>query len=336
VKVPKRVLVVRVGRLGDTILSTPVIEVLRQGLGADVVIDFACSPGASALLLEMDQRVNRIFPVAHRNITWRIHPAKRALEKHSRDCPYDLVINLECGKQCDDFISFVHTLEFCGRPRIRPEHLPDRHCVDTEKTIYAELLGSEASAAAETSLRLQMLPQTLPMPPGTEYIVVNPGFSGSQRPGYRSHRGWPQFYWQRLIELLAGRTGMAILINGTSEEQAYFSELLKLPSAFSLFGSSLLTLSAALSSARCLITVDTGTMHLAAALGTPVIALFGPTNSVLTGPYSKKAFHRVLVSGVNCQPCVNTAEQRKCKFNRCMSELEVERVFEAVQKLLLH
>jgi hypothetical protein len=86
VKVPKRVLVVRVGRLGDTILSTPVIEVLRQGLGADVVIDFACSPGASALLLEMDQRVNRIFPVAHRNITWRIHPAKRALEKHSRDC----------------------------------------------------------------------------------------------------------------------------------------------------------------------------------------------------------------------------------------------------------
>ena len=328
----RRVLVVRIGRLGDTILATPVIDVLQQVFGTGVLIDFVTSPGASALILEMDKRVNRVFPVAHRSIPWRIHPIKRELEKQSRDIPYDLVINLECGKECDDFINFVHCREFCGRPRIEPGHLPGRHCVDTEKTIYANLLGLEVTTAAETSLQLELDSQTLPVPPSVDYIVINPGFSGLQRPGYRSHRRWPDAHWQRLIELLTERTGVQILINGTSEEQQVFSSLLRLPGVHSLFGSSLATLATALANARCLISVDTGTMHLAAALATPVIALFGPGNPLLTGPYSKNNSHRVLVSGVDCQPCVNTAQQKKCTFNRCMSELEPEQVFIASQK----
>ena len=90
----KRVLVIRIGRLGDTILATPVIEVLQKSLGADIAIDFVSSPGASAYILGMEERVNRVFPIAHRSIPWRLHPEKRALERHSREHPYDLVINL--------------------------------------------------------------------------------------------------------------------------------------------------------------------------------------------------------------------------------------------------
>ena len=93
----KRILVIRIGRLGDTLLATPVIEVLRNCLGASVSIDFVCSPGASAFILGLDKRVNRVFAVAHRSIPWRLHPIKRELKRHSRGSPYDLVINLECG-----------------------------------------------------------------------------------------------------------------------------------------------------------------------------------------------------------------------------------------------
>lgn len=329
----QRVLVIRIGRLGDTILATAVVEALQQSLAADVLIDFVSSPGASAFILELDQRINRVFTIAHRSIPRRINADKRELEQHSREFPYDLVINLECGSECDDFIKFVKTREFCGRPRIMPEHRADRHCVDTEKTIYADLLGSDITNAAEPSLQLQMEIQPLPAPPGVEYVLINPGFSGLQRPGYRSHRGWTRKHWQKLIELITRQNGVAILINGTSAEQQYFDPLLQRADVYSLFGSSLQTLATALSRARCLVTVDTGTMHLAMALKTPVIALFGPTNPVLTGPYSKKVPHRVLVSGIDCQPCVNTVNQKKCTLNRCMLELEPEQVFAAYQQL---
>jgi ADP-heptose:LPS heptosyltransferase len=330
----QRVLVVRIGRLGDTILATPVIEALHQVYGSGVLIDFASSPGAPAFILEMDQRINRVFPIAHRSTPWRLHRVKRELEQHSSEAPYDLVINLECGRECDDFIKFVHCKEFCGRPLQQPKHQAGRHCVDTEKTIYAELLGFEATAAAETSLHLPPDLQTQPTPSGSDYVVINPGFSGIQKPGYRSHRGWPQAHWQRLIELLNGSAGLSVHINGTSDEQQYFDSLLQYPAVESLFGSSLPALASALLSARGLITVDTGTMHLATALRTPVVALFGPSNWELTGPYSKKVPHSVLTSGIDCQPCVKTPAQKKCSFNRCMSELQPERVFEACQQLL--
>jgi len=330
----KRVLVVRIGRLGDTILATPVIEALHEVYGAGVLIDFAASPGASAFILEMDQRVNRVFPIVHRSTPWRFHRVKRELEQHSRESPYDLVINLECGSECDDFIRFVHYREFCGRPQLRPQHQADRHCVDTEKSIYAQLLGPEIAAAAETSLQLILDTQRLPSPPGSDYVVINPGFSGIQRSGYRSHRGWPQAHWQRLNKLIHGSGGMSILVNGTSDEQQFFANLLQDTGVYSLFGSSLPTLAYALLNARALITVDTGTMHLATALGTPVLALFGPTNPVLTGPYSKNVANNVLVSGVDCQPCFRLPSQKKCSFNRCMSELDPEQVFEGYQELL--
>ena len=330
----QRILVVRIGRLGDTIMATPVIEALHQAYGSAVSIDFAASPGASAYILEMDSRINRVFSIAHRSTPWRFHRVKREIEQQSREHPYDVVINLECGRECDDFIKFVHHREFCGRPLVEPKHSPDRHCVDTEKSIYAELLGPEVTYASETSLQLQTDLQDLPAPPGSEYVVINPGFSGVQRPGYRSHRGWPETHWQKLIGLLNGSAGLLVLINGTNDEQPHFESLLQLPGVHSLFGSSILGLAHALLNAKGLISMDTGTMHLAMALGTPVIALFGPSNPELTGPYSKKVPHRVLVSGVDCQPCIKTPAQKQCSFNRCMSELEPEQVFETCQKLL--
>ncbi len=329
----KKVLVIRIGRLGDTILATPVISVLFDYFGGHVSIDFVTSTGSSARILAMDQRVNRVFPVAHRKLHWRLHPEKRALERHSRKHPYDLVINLECGNECDDFIRFVHHTQFCGRPLAAPSHRADRHCVDTEKTIYADFLGPEVTVAAETRLQISLEATPLPVEHDHEFVILNPGFSGIGRAGYRGHRAWPLDHWLRLIHLIRENTSLAVLVNGTIEEQQLFSGLLQQDRVFSLFGSDLPVLMFALTKARALVSVDTGTMHLAAALGTPVVALFGPGNPRLTGPYGRQVSHRVLTSGVDCQPCAKTPIEKKCIFNRCMDELKAEVVFENLQQL---
>ena len=75
-----------------------------------------------------------------------------------------------------------------------------------------------------------------------------------------------------------------------------------------------------------LITTDSGPMHIAAAMNTPTVALFGPTDPSRTGPYGKG--HIVVRKEMPCSPCF----LKKCDTKRCMEEITVDEVFEAVKK----
>jgi len=80
---------------------------------------------------------------------------------------------------------------------------------------------------------------------------------------------------------------------------------------------------------RVLVTTDTGPMHMAAAMGCAVVALFGPTSPLRTGPYGPG--HRVMTSGAACSPCF----KKTCDQWSCMRDITVESVFEAVRGVLL-
>ena len=79
-----------------------------------------------------------------------------------------------------------------------------------------------------------------------------------------------------------------------------------------------------------LISNDSGPMHMAAALGTPVLALFGPTDPNRTGPYGSA--HRVLTSDRPCRPCF----RRECKYgsSQCLRDLTPEAVVRAAAEML--
>ncbi len=80
--------------------------------------------------------------------------------------------------------------------------------------------------------------------------------------------------------------------------------------------------------AALLVTTDSGPMHLAAAVGTPVIALFGPTDPVRTGPYGPG--HRIIRGEMPCIPCF----RKRCETGDCMRAITVETVFSAVKEIL--
>ena len=79
---------------------------------------------------------------------------------------------------------------------------------------------------------------------------------------------------------------------------------------------------------RLLVTTDTGPMHMAAAMGCPVVALFGPTAPWRTGPYGRG--HEVIRADVECSPCF----KKRCDHMTCMKEISVEQVFEGVKQVL--
>ena len=80
--------------------------------------------------------------------------------------------------------------------------------------------------------------------------------------------------------------------------------------------------------AALVITTDSGPMHLAAAVGTPVLALFGPTDPARTGPYGPG--HRVIRRELHCMPCF----KKQCETKSCMKEITVEEVFTATKEML--
>ena len=84
---------------------------------------------------------------------------------------------------------------------------------------------------------------------------------------------------------------------------------------------------------RCAVVVtnDSGPMHLAAAVGTPVVAIFGPTDPSLTGPYGSG--HAVLRAAVPCAPCFK-GQCRNSDPMVCMKQVSVAEVLAAVQKFI--
>ena len=83
-----------------------------------------------------------------------------------------------------------------------------------------------------------------------------------------------------------------------------------------------------LGSVDLMITPDTGPMHIASAMGTPVVAIFGPTAPWRTGPYGDD--HKVLRSNTPCSPCF----KKECDTKECMAEITVDRVFASVKEKL--
>jgi heptosyltransferase-1 len=87
------------------------------------------------------------------------------------------------------------------------------------------------------------------------------------------------------------------------------------------------TLAALYEGTRVVVATDTGPMHLAAAVGTPVVALFGPTAPWRTGPFGSG--HQVIRVGLDCSPCF----KRQCPTIECMEEISVEQVLSGILKL---
>jgi heptosyltransferase-1 len=128
--------------------------------------------------------------------------------------------------------------------------------------------------------------------------------------------------------------GWNVALIGAGRDRAVCSQIqAALPEAVDLCGkTSLSELAALIRRARLCVTNDSGPMHLAAALGTPVVAIFGPTDPVWVGPYRQP--DSVVRAGVPCSPCY-LRKLRECPFShRCMHEVTPKMVIDRAKQVL--
>jgi heptosyltransferase-2 len=166
----------------------------------------------------------------------------------------------------------------------------------------------------------------LGIPDGKPLIGMNPGAT------YGSAKCWHPDRFGELGKRVANKWQANVLLFGKEGERPIVYEVLRHlgTKGIDLTGKTgLLQLAALLERCTLLVTNDTGTMHIATAVGTPVVALFGPTPRLTTGPWGEG--HVVVSRDVPCSPCW----KRICPTDhRCMEDITVEEVEEVVVKQL--
>ena len=156
------------------------------------------------------------------------------------------------------------------------------------------------------------------------FVALAPGaaFGGAKR--------WPPARFAALATDLAN-DGIRTVIVGSAADRPTAHEIEgHEPRVVDLVGQTdLAQLAGVLAAARALVTNDSGAMHLAAAIGTPVTAVFGPTDERATRPLGDR--HVVLTGSAWCRPCM----LRECPLDhRCMHSIEVAPVIAAARRSL--
>ena len=154
------------------------------------------------------------------------------------------------------------------------------------------------------------------------YIAVNPV-------AYWETKLWAEDRFAALCDRIGASHGLPVVLTGQPDPSLERIRSLSSGEVKNLEGrTTLKDLAELYRRSLLLITTDSGPMHLAAAMGTPVVALFGPTDPRRTGPYGPG--HQVVRTAIPCAPCF----RKSCREMTCMEGITVDAVFRATENVL--
>ena len=281
----QRFLIIRSGNIGDTIWATTFVDAIYKLYGPEVEIDWVAK-GFACSLFKHDPRIKHIHVLQHRRLGLRWSKAKRRIVAHSKLRPYDVLINAETAEFFYDLVRAVEAKYKIGPPWRMPP--PSDQCPVDGFNSLLQQLPQEFRPQQQTQrfkpilYPAAMIPAVFKLP--AHYIVLTPATSNSAK-GRNDNRIWPLEHWRELLQLLAKKYNIIIL--GATADLEFIQRLGKLPDkVINLVGKTTLDISLAIiQRADLLVAADTGTTHMAAALGVPLVALYGPSNPRITGPY---------------------------------------------------
>lgn len=322
------ILVVGPSWVGDTILSQPLLRLLKQQHpGAQ--IDYLAPSWTLPLLARMPEvRLGITNPFGHGALQLA---ARRRLARTLRSAAYDQALVLPNSFKSaliPWFADIPRRTGFRGEARwglindlrrLDPARLPQMVqrfaalALPPESPLPEPLPRPALQSSPEQQQRLlARLGLTLEKP----VVAFCPGaeFGPAKR--------WPETHFAALANLLAAR-GCAVWLIGSPRDHAVAAAIAQASTAVNLCGRTDIAEAADLLAAtRLVVTNDSGLMHTAAAVGRPVIALYGSSSPHFTPPLSSDA--RIVTLGLECSPCF----KRECPLGhlKCLKDLEPARV----------
>ena len=320
----KRLLVFSFSFIGDAVLSTAIIQPLRSHF-TDSHLSFIVGPRAYDILAT-DPQLDAIILYDNRGEHAGLK-GRLKLIKSLRQEKYDLVVNLR-----DSILARFIQAEHWGI--VHGDR--NRHAV----TRYLEVLNKRGidTKDAKPTIKLTEAEKKSAKKLLTKYDLAKARMLIGIHPGGNwQYKLWSAEKFARLADMLHTSCGASILLFAGPNErklQAQIENLMKTTPVI-IESENLREVAALISACDVYIGNDTGPMHIAAAVGTPVVALFGSTDHIRSGPYGE--VNKVVHSGINlgCNPCHPGRHPGSCGVGSCavIDGITVEQVLKEVLHL---
>jgi lipopolysaccharide heptosyltransferase II len=329
----QKILVIKLRAIGDVILATPVLENLRQALPSaqiDFLTEKMCVP-----IVADHPAINEIL------IFDRNQPgASRKLIQQVRRRRYEVVLDLFGNPRSAVLTWLSGAPRRVGfRFRVR-QHAYNLKVVPRGDRVHEVEFNLDALRALEIPIATRKLfvavdeaSENFAAQFWRENGLENRCVIGLNASGGWYTKRWPLEFFAQLGDRLQRELNAVVLLlwgPGEYDDVKTIAQMMR-QSALLAPATNLKQLAALLSRLTLLVSNDSGPLHLAAAMGTRVIGIYGPTRPDLQGPWGEG--HEVVVkAGLPCLACNGVT----CKIvtHDCMKQLEVEKVWEAAQRLI--
>ncbi len=336
---PEKIIVRMPNWIGDLVMATPVLTDLRKAY-PKAHITAMCRTPISDLLNE-DQAIDELFCFSKTNRFSRRSDKRDIIEKLKRG-NFDLGILLTHSFSSAWWFwlgNVKRRLGYKGNGRgilltdkiSLPKNVHEQHLVETYKMLLAPLSIPHSNTKPRIYLTekelsdAKTLLKQLGITAEHALIGINPGAA------YGSAKCWLPERFKEVTKRLLKIDNVKIIYFGDQASMPLVKEICQdLPSpVINLAGlTSLRELASLIKLCKLILTNDSGPMHIAAAVGTPLVALFGSTNETATGPYMSGT---VINKHVSCSPCYH----RECPIDfRCMKKIESDEVFTEIMRTL--
>lgn len=339
---PKRILFIQLSALGDTILAIPTVRAFRN-IYPDTEISFLASPTNLSYLEHCPYIDNRIL----------FNSPSVKLIHRLRQERFDYIIDLEHWSRFSMLLAF-----FIGAPRIigfsaadqyrhylftdTIPHVPGKH----EVLNFLNIIHQFGYEIEDTNLEVWIGGSEFEwcrnvfkedeFKPDSPIVVLHPeaGRRGEPR------RRWIQGNYIELADTLTEKYGIQVVLTGSPDEVQLSQSIAEQTTCktINLAGKTNVNqLTALFNKADLVISGNCGPMHLAAATGTSVIAIHGPTNSEQWGPWGENTI--CIEATLPCSPCLNLGFEYACQAlpdgtSPCMHTISVYEVLQACEVYL--
>ena len=348
----KRILIIRPDHLGDVLLSTPAIRAIKQKR-PDISIHVLVGEWSANVLAnydEIDLVLTLPFPGFDRNPPENApNPYMQAISSAQmlRKIGYSSAIIMRPDHWWGAMLAF-----FAGiRERIGYDignvspflttRLPYQHQHVVEqnlqlvKTWTGELPSDDITYSfpvdQEDTEYINTYLSDWHIKPDQPIICIHPG-SGTQT------KLWDIQKWAKVADILTTQFSASIIYTGSSSEAPLINSIIDnmTEDAYAIAGSTNLGQLAALyKRAIAVLGSDSGPLHLAAAVDTPTITLFGPADPIEFAPWGHRRKHAILTSNIACRPCrILDWHDDKIEYHPCVRDITVGHVLDEARRVI--
>jgi len=329
---PSKFLIVSTTGLGDTLWGTPAIRSLRQSFPESTIAVLTSPIGAQ--VLEHNKHIDELF-VLNSSTFFSLLRLLPALKKQRFDA---ILIFHTSQRLILPFCALLEATHMIGTAGINKDldflltkalKKSYQHEIARRLDIVKELgayvadyrlemmTGKEEETAARRFLEVHGIPEHIPI------VGLHPGAKNS-------FKQWPPECFIEVGRKLVQHLGCQIFVSGDRSEALLLLDIAsKIPGAIPIAGElNLSTFTALLKKMTLFITNDTGPMHMAFAAKTPTVALFGPTDPNLCGPFHVQNAI-ALSAGKTCRPCLG----KPCAEPFCLLQIGPDQVYDAALQI---